>query len=241
MKPHLVVIAILTVVVAQATAGPTIRPKPKREATEAKGRYRHLLLRPGQSVGSIGPKEAVLRAVSAQEGQEFGISAAQQMHLDRVVGHIKQKPDDLEGIGREWTRFVKSLANHSKPVDLSALMDHTVRTSMLESNGDLRFFAARAERLKCDMAGTKRLLAELMRLKRKIRDNPAVFEQVTAQMLDAEITKWRAKLTMIRADAQLANVDLQNSMQKQSQAVNMMSSILKTMRDRASAITKNVR
>ena len=111
---------------------------------------------------------------------------------------------------------------------------------MLEANGDLRFFAAKAERMRSDLAGTKRLLAELRDLKRRMRANPAAFQEVTPRMLDAEITKWQAKLTMIRADAQLANVDLQGSLQKQQQTMQMMSNIMKMMHDSAMSITRKI-
>ena len=253
MKLRLAIMALVLVAVAQAApaptikpkprdeAAPTIKPKPRPESAEARKGYTHVLLRPGQKVRSIEPKEAMMQAMAVQKDRKFDISAAQQRQLEQVVGRIKENPQDMNGIRRGWARFIKSLKNHSKPVDLSALMDHTIRTSMLEANCDLRFFAARAERLRSDVAGTKRLLAELRALKRKMRGNPAAFQEVTAEMLDAETTKWQGKLTMIRADAQLANVDLQNSMQKQQQTVQMMSNIMKMMNDQAMAAIRNVR
>ena len=241
MKSHLVVLVLLIAVVAQAQSSPTIKPKRKAEAAAAKQGYRHVLLRSGQSVRTVEPKEAVMRAIAVRTDRQFDLSAAQQKQLERVIERIKQQPRDIAGIGQDWTRFVKSLEGHSQPVDLGAVMDHTIRVSLLETNGDLRFFAARAERLRSETAGTKRLVGELRDLKQKMRSNPAAFEEVTAQMLDAEIAKWQAKLKTVGTDAQMVNLDLQNAMQKQAQTMQMMSSILKALREQASAITQNVR
>ena len=120
-------------------------------------------------------------------------------------------------------------------------MAHTIRTSVLETNGDLRFFAARAERLKSEIAGTRRLLAELRDLKRQMRNNAIAVQQVTPKMLDAEIAKWQQELATIGDDAQLANIDLQNAMQKQAQTMQILSNIMKMLHDSAMAVIRNIR
>ncbi|MBU03275.1 MAG: hypothetical protein CME55_08275 [Halieaceae bacterium] len=62
----------------------------------------------------------------------------------------------------------------------------------------------------------------------------------TIQGLDDLIAKWEDKLNTIGDDAQLANVDLQNMLQKQQQTLQMMSNISKALHDTAMAIIRKI-
>src|SRR5439155_21312866 len=59
--------------------------------------------------------------------------------------------------------------------------------------------------------------------------------------LEDEIKKWEEKLNSIGDDAQLANVDLQNILQKQQQTLQMMSNISKMLHDTAKSVIRNMR
>lgn len=58
--------------------------------------------------------------------------------------------------------------------------------------------------------------------------------------MDAEIRKWEEKLNTIGDDAQLANVDLQNILQKQQQTLQMMSNISKMLYDTAESVIRKM-
>jgi len=62
----------------------------------------------------------------------------------------------------------------------------------------------------------------------------------TIQGVDDLIAKWEDKLNTIGDDAQLANVDLQNMLQKQQQTLQMMSNISKALHDTAMAIIRKI-
>ena len=55
-----------------------------------------------------------------------------------------------------------------------------------------------------------------------------------------EIERWEEKLNSIGDDAQLANVDLQNALQKQQQVLQMMSNISKMLHDTAMSIIRKM-
>jgi hypothetical protein len=59
-------------------------------------------------------------------------------------------------------------------------------------------------------------------------------------VLTDEIKKWEEKLNSIGDDAQLANVDLQNILQKQQQALQMMSNISKMLYDSAMSVIRKI-
>ena len=62
----------------------------------------------------------------------------------------------------------------------------------------------------------------------------------TIGKLEDEIQTWEDKLNSVGDDAQLANVDLQNMLQKQQQTLQMMSNISKALHDTAMAIIRKM-
>jgi hypothetical protein len=58
--------------------------------------------------------------------------------------------------------------------------------------------------------------------------------------LQASINKWEADLASIGDDAQLANIDLQNALQKQQQTLQTMSNVSKMMHDTAMAVIRKI-
>ena len=60
------------------------------------------------------------------------------------------------------------------------------------------------------------------------------------QAFDDEIAKWEEKLNTIGDDAQLANVDLQNILQKQQQTLQMLSNISKMLYDTAQSVIRKM-
>ena len=64
--------------------------------------------------------------------------------------------------------------------------------------------------------------------------------KMSLEALEAEIRKWEEKLNSIGDDAQLANVDLQNMLQKQQQTLQMLSNISKMLYDTALAVIRKI-
>jgi hypothetical protein len=60
-------------------------------------------------------------------------------------------------------------------------------------------------------------------------------------MLEAEIAHWEERLNTVGDDAQLANVDLQNMLQKRQQYLQMLSNISKAAHDTAMSIIRNIK
>lgn len=59
-------------------------------------------------------------------------------------------------------------------------------------------------------------------------------------LLDSEIADWEERLNSVGDDAQLANVDLQNILQKQQQTLQMMSNISKMLYDTAMSVIRKM-
>ncbi|MFW9886566.1 MAG: zinc-ribbon domain-containing protein [Candidatus Thorarchaeota archaeon] len=61
-----------------------------------------------------------------------------------------------------------------------------------------------------------------------------------SEELDNRIKKWEEKLSEMGDDAQLANIDLQNMLQKQQQTMQMLSNISKVLHDTAMAVIRKI-
>lgn len=61
-----------------------------------------------------------------------------------------------------------------------------------------------------------------------------------AEELERRIKEWEDKLSEIGDDSQLANIDLQNMMQKQQQTMQMMSNVSKVLHDTAMAVIRKI-
>ncbi|MFX1262130.1 MAG: zinc-ribbon domain-containing protein [Promethearchaeota archaeon] len=61
-----------------------------------------------------------------------------------------------------------------------------------------------------------------------------------SEELDARIKDWEGKLSEMGEDSQLANIDLQNAMQKQQQTMQMISNISKVLHDTAMAVIRKI-
>ena len=59
-------------------------------------------------------------------------------------------------------------------------------------------------------------------------------------LLDDEIARWEERLASVGDDAQLANLDLQNMLQKQQQTLQMMSNISKMLHDNVMSIIRKI-
>jgi hypothetical protein len=69
---------------------------------------------------------------------------------------------------------------------------------------------------------------------------PKRFSSADPHATEAEIKKWEEKLNTLGDDAQLANVDLQNILQKQQQTLQMMSNISKMLYDTAQSVIRKM-
>ncbi len=62
----------------------------------------------------------------------------------------------------------------------------------------------------------------------------------TPEELDAILEEWDEELQTVGDDAQLANLDMQNMLQKQQQTMQMMSNISKMLHDTAMAVIRKM-
>lgn len=179
--------------------------------------------------------------------------------LDAVIADLKRGA--IDQANTRWEDFVSTLASGGGPVDPNALVQYVLRESYLQTVEDLRFFADKVKYFNTLKKSIRDYLTELRSeaqslqpWPRKLRvvtfrtayvpgQRPAVesaarsFEKVD---LDRYIVELQQKLNAVGDDAQLANVDLQNALQKQQQTLQMMSNVSKMLHDTATSVIRKI-
>jgi predicted nucleic acid-binding Zn-ribbon protein len=135
---------------------------------------------------------------------------------------------------REWSSLVESFKDSSIPIDINDLIQYVLRQSYMESNRDLQFYAAKVRHMNEQKQAMRYYLQSLREMQDGISSR-AVLEDLKTAIDAAE-----EKLNSIGDDAQLANIDLQNMLQKQQQTIQMLSNVSKVLHDTAMAVIRKI-
>ncbi|MGZ8702110.1 MAG: hypothetical protein ACXWZY_07440 [Gaiellaceae bacterium] len=108
-----------------------------------------------------------------------------------------------------------------------------------DGGGDERRAAAFVAETDCSRAKDELACLELNRQLVELDTELEALDQRTDDFQE-EIEKWEEKLAATGDDAQLANVDLQNVLQKQQQTLQMMSNISKMLYDTRQSVIRRI-
>lgn len=205
---------------------------------------------------------------TAQPSSEFGISAEQEQTVTRwlnarQLAQLNQIASRLaEGssyrqIQREWEGFASQL--RGSETDANALVQFLLRQAYQQTQADLQAYTARVQLYNEQKEGIRGEVSRLRDFKSGVergdrgtdfrpnmsvwrvtsnRRPPAVIK--STDPIDALLSEWEEQLQTVGDDAQLANSDLQNVMQKQQQAMQTMSCISKMLHDTAMAVIRKI-
>lgn len=189
-----------------------------------------------REAGPTPPTEAELVAlalsVAAFDDGRAPLTFAQNRQALGVVDALRAGESEL-GNARFAVLF-ESVASGGGALDVEAIVQMVLREAYLSSQEDLRLQLEKVRALN----EQKRLLREQSARLVELRD--VVQGEVARAAVEAEIKKWEEKLNGIGDDAQLANVDLQNILQKQQQTLQMMSNISKMLFDTAQSVIRKM-
>jgi hypothetical protein len=111
------------------------------------------------------------------------------------------------------------------PKDINEVVQWVLRESYISTTEDLRLYA---EKVKVYNEAKKQVRDELHSAREALGE------------VDSHIKGFEDKLNSVGDDAQLANVDLQNILQKQQQTLQMMSNISKLVHDTAMSVIRKI-
>lgn len=116
--------------------------------------------------------------------------------------------------------------------DLPGLVVYVLREAKKQNDEDVRYQKNRIAELNRKKAVIDKQLNDLKANDRRVKRSDS--------KLDDQIKKLEAQLQAIGDDAQLANVDLQNTLQKQQQVLQTMSNISKMLYDTAQSVIRKM-
>jgi hypothetical protein len=166
-------------------------------------------------------------------GQREADAMRNQLEELEKIGTMIGQGEPLSEVQDRWGVFVERLAAQEVPADINALVQQVLREAYLETNKDLQFYADKVryfndlkEQIRDSLTRARATLCESQGLAK--------------QKLEAQIRELEDKLDSVGDDAQLANVDLQNMLQKQQQLMQMMSQISKMLHDTATSVIRKI-
>jgi hypothetical protein len=192
--------------------------------------------------------DLVVRAVAARDLPPRVTSTARP-GLDEVVRLLRA--NQMAEARGQWSRMV-SAAGLGSEADVNALVQWVLRQAYLETNKDLKSYADKVryyneikQEIRDDLgrARSGRAVKGIALVPYR-PDGAAVKTEpprvVSKAERDQYIKSLEDKLYSIGDDAQLANVDLQNALQKQQQTLQMMSNVSKMLHDTAMAVIRKI-
>lgn len=173
--------------------------------------------------------------------------------LDQVVTDLRAgRTEQANGAFREYLAGAQRIG----AVDVNTLVQWVLRESYLQTTEDLRAYAEKVKYFNTTKKQVREYLQELRDYSQSMARSPAPAARtlrclnwpkldvrpctLTRDQIDKEIAAWEEKLNGLGDDAQLANVDLQNVLQKQQQTLQMMSNISKMLHDTASNVIRKI-
>ena len=218
--------------IGNSSAGTVVRSRKFTRVQAGQGQLKILEL-PKKS-GRVDAKKILIESVYVKQNVVSCLTGSQKGELSVIIKSVKRK--QLDSAQQQFQAFVEGLSSQGIPMDINALIMYVLRESYLESNKDLQFYAAKVKYFNELKKAAREHLTELRKVSVSIDDcgNEA------KNSLDDYIKKAEENLSSHGDDAQLANIDLQNQLQKQQQIVQMMSNVSKLLHDTAMAVIRKM-
>lgn len=202
------------------------------------------------------------RDVLSRIGTPVALTEAERKLLTQVVASVKKDP---AVVPKQWRPLIESVALRKKSVSIVEIISLVMKEAILDRQDDLEYWLKRLEH-RNKLAGS--LSEYLDEMQKKVRthkahrsakisgrtvkitreadgdDEPFVLGPVVVQSAEQwrkELKKWEDELASVEKDAQLANIDLQNALQRQQQVMQLMTNVSKQLHDQAMAIIKKIR
>lgn len=159
-------------------------------------------------------------------GKKF---TSEQVEELKYIGKLIGKGATIENIEKSWNRFVEtSLAELAKPespdlpFDITSMVLSVLEEAYSEMNEALHYYSEKVKHFNEVKEDIREHLDEMRKKKEKL------------------ISKLEQSLETAGDDAQLANIDLQNALQKQQLTLQTMSNVSKMLHCTAMSIIRKI-
>jgi Mg2+ and Co2+ transporter CorA len=218
--------------IGNLSAGTAIRSRKLTRVQAGQGKLKILAL--PKKNGRVDAKKILIESVYVKQDVVSRLTGKQKGELSVIINSVKRK--QLDSAQKRFGAFVEGLNARKTAMDINELIMYVLRESYLETNKDLQFYAAKVKYFNELKKAAREHLAELRKVAVSIDD----CSSEAKNSLAAYIKKVEDDLKGQGDDAQLANIDLQNQLQKQQQMVQMLSNVSKVLHDTAMAVIRKI-
>jgi hypothetical protein len=211
-----------------------VAPLRARKYIPLKNEFRQLRISPlPKKNGQIDAKTIIINSSLFNKNEVQYLNRTQRSSLKDVAKAISE--NKLREADIKWKAFIAELAGGAVPIDINALIQFILRESYLEKQEDLKFYAAKVKYYN----ELKKMIREMIY---ELRDQLASdIPRALEIQLEKMIEDLEDDLQSAGDDAQLANIDLQNKLQKLARTLQTISSVSKMLHDTAMASIRNIR
>lgn len=190
------------------------------------------------------------------------LQTAHATELKRIGAMIAQGRPTAE-IQSRWSSLISNMRSEGATVDVNALIQMATKQAYAETNKDLQFYAEKVRyyndlkvsireelnETRLRLSASKGVELTAVARQKVYALKPASYKRLVVRQgrpmsskadYAAYIRKLEGVLASVGDDAQLANIDMQNMLQKQQQTVQMMSNISKMLHDTAMSVIRKM-
>lgn len=206
-----------------------------REFLAVKVPFRHVWVSPlpTTSSGDVDVERLLLEASGAT-------LPATLLHLESSLDGVAEalRVGDEAAAASQWRSVIAGTRSDWQHTDVNALVAWVLREAYMETSAELRYYAQKADHYDEQKRETRDQLSSVEEFRSSLPPSCQEFSDLCELVDDTEV--WidvlGLQLDGLEEDAELANVDLQNVLQKQQQTVQSMSNAAKMLHDTAMTI-----
>lgn len=194
-----------------------------------------------------------------------GLTRDETRALNRVSERLRHK--DRAAAKNEWESLLRSVAHRKADVDVDALVAYVLRQSYIDSSQQLKDYADKVRYFNEQKRAAREQTQELRKQKAELErsDDPtatvtvrrlslsdnyddsdrpvlkAPSSEMTADSVAEELQRVVVLANTAEENEQMAQMDLQDALQKRQQTLQMMSNMSKMLHDTAKNMIQNMR
>ena len=219
--------------VSDTSARKAVRSVSKHSVTKA-GAVKLKLSPLPKKNGKIDARQVLIESAGVKQNFARQLMRSQQKELSVIIKSLRN--NQVESAQQDFHKFLEHLNSQEVPMDINELISHILRESYLVMNKELEFYAAKVKHFNDLKEKIRKQVNEARKLKASLNNCCSKAEKI----FDNYIKEMEEELNSVGDDAQLANIDLQNNLQKQQQTIQMLSNISKVLHDTAMAVIRKI-
>ncbi len=225
--------ALLFLPVTNTNARESARPVSRQNAPKTRTARLKLAPLPKRN-GHVDARQIMIESAGVKQNFTRQLSGSHQRELSVIIRSLRNK--QVASAQQNFRKFLERPDIQNGSMDINDLISHILRQSYLVTNKDLEFHAAKARHFNDFKGRLKNQVTKARSMKGRLNNCSSGLKKTFGNY----IKEMQEELNTLSADAQLANMELQNILQEQQQTVQILSNVSKVLHDTAMSVIRNI-